>query len=307
MYATTLHPYRKGPPDATALAVARAAQAAAGPATVVLFGSRARGDWRETSDIDMLLIGAEDATRPATGDAYGAAREYCTKHGIDLDITLIAMSRGEFERCRRAGQHIAGQSDTYGVVMSGEELEYRSGYEDGYPDHWPETARRIRAAESNLQDYQERVESNHWNQQLMGFAAQQAVENALKGILSAHNERITYTHDLLHCWAGVTRLEDKNPEASELLEIGQLLFDYVATPNPARPHGPQDWLTKYAGDYRYREPEVYMSRAERLELYAMIKPLVELAIDHVYRLSGVTELDVYPDGRRPWQRSQPES
>ena len=41
-----------GKPDPLALEIARAAQEWAEPAVVVLFGSRARGDYREDSDID---------------------------------------------------------------------------------------------------------------------------------------------------------------------------------------------------------------------------------------------------------------
>ena len=306
MQAQVENPYRKGPPDTTGLAAAQAAQDAARPAVVILFGSRARGDWRKHSDIDLLVITEDDNIRAAEGAAYGAVASYLRSNDIDLSFDVIGMTRQNFERCRRAKQHIAGQADTYGVVMSGEELECRGGDEDGYPDHWPETARRIRYAESWLQDYTERVESDHWNQQLMGFAAQQAVENALKGALSAHNETATYTHDLLHSWRGVSRLEAGNPDAAELLQHGRDLFAYVDLPNPARPDGPQDWLTMYAAIYRYREPDGYMSRAEKLGLYNLIKPLVETLVEHIHRLSGTTERDVYPDGLRPWERHQPE-
>ena len=308
MQAQVENPYRKGPPDAIGLAAAQAAQDAARPAVVILFGSRARGDWREHSDIDLMVIVEEEKDkRAAEGAAYGAVSSYLQRNDIDLSFDVIGMSRKQFERCRRAKQHIAGQADTYGVVMSGEELEYRSGYEDEYPDHWPETARRIRYAESWMENYNERIRIDHWDQQATLFEAQQAVENALKGILSAYNERVTYTHDLKNCWSGVVRLESGNPAAAESLQHGRELFDYVDCPNPARPDGPQDWLTLYAVRYRYTEPDGYMSRAEKLELYHLIKPFVEVLVEYAYRLSGTTEQDVYPDGLRPWERHQPET
>ena len=306
MPARVENPYRKGAPDALGLAAARAAQTAASPAVVILFGSRARGDWREHSDIDLLVIAEEENRRAAESAAYGAVADYLKRSGIDLSFDVIGMSRREFERCRRARQHIAGQADTYGVVMSGDELECRSGGEDGYPDHWPETARRIRYAESWLQNYTELVESDHWDQQLMGFAAQQAVENALKGVLSAYNEAVTYTHNLKDCWEGVLRLESGNPEAADLRQAGHDLFAYVDCPNPERPAGTQDWLTMYAAIYRYREPDGYMSRAEKLELYHLIRPFAAALLERIYRLSGVTEQDVYPDGLRPWERRRAE-
>ena len=70
MQAQVANPHRKGPPDATGLAAAQAAQDAARPAVVILFGSRARGDWREHSDIDLLVITEEEDTRVAQGAAH---------------------------------------------------------------------------------------------------------------------------------------------------------------------------------------------------------------------------------------------
>ena len=84
---------RKGTPDAIGLAVARAAQEAARPAVVILFGSRARGDWREDSDVDLLVITEEADGRFARGIAYGAARDYCRHHDLSLDINAIDMTR----------------------------------------------------------------------------------------------------------------------------------------------------------------------------------------------------------------------
>ena len=309
--ALVSHPYRKGPPDAIGLAAAQAAQDAAAPATVILFGSRARGDWREHSDIDLLLIVPERDGRLTESRAYSAAKKYCQRQGVQVDVGVNVLTVAEFERCRRAKQHIAGQADAYGVVMSGAELEpqdgYEDGYEDGYPDHWPETVKRIRNAESWMQDYSERVELDHWNQRLMGLSAQQAVENGLKGVLSAHNVAGSFTHDLLQCWAGVLRLESDNPPAAELVQAGLTLFAHVDFPQPEHPELPQDWLTMYAVIYRYGDMPDYVVRAQRLELYELVSSFVTALVKHIYWLSGTSERDVYPDGQRPWESHQPES
>ena len=45
-----------GTPDAVGLGAAQAAQKAVAPDTVILFGSRARGDHRPDSDVDLLVI-----------------------------------------------------------------------------------------------------------------------------------------------------------------------------------------------------------------------------------------------------------
>ena len=297
-----------GRPDLTGLAAAQAAQEAARPAVVILFGSRARGDWREHSDIDLLVIAeGQDNARRAAAAAQNAINEWELQNRSGLHVDIIPLTRQQFERCRRAKQHIAGQADTYGVVMSGTPLPPQSGYADEYPDHWPETVRRIRAADRCLKDYHDLVESDYWDQQAMGFAAQQAVENALKGVFSVRNESISYTHNLLALWQELARLGEFQQEGTaEIRERGERLFQYVDAPDLDNPRGPQDWLTLYSVRYRYIEPGDDMSRAERLELYHLVYPFVAELVQHLYHRSGVTVQDVYRDGLRPWERHQPQ-
>ncbi len=308
MQAPVKNPYRKGPPDAVGLAAAQAAQDAARPAVVVLFGSRARGDWRKDSDIDLLVITETEDTRTAQGAAYRGVQAWEKRRRSGLQVDIIPMTRLQFERCRRAKQHIAGQADTYGVVMSGEELEYRSRYEDGYPDHWPATINRIENAEIWLRNYNEMVDASHWDQAIMGMAAQQAVENALKGVLSCLNVATGYTHNLLDTWKELQSLAQFRQSApEELLIAGQSLFEYLKYPDPQRPGESLDWLTEYAAHYRYFRASYAMSQTGRLELQSLVNSLVESLVSHIYRLSGATPQDVYPDGLRPWERRQPET
>ena len=297
-----------GRPDSTGLAAARAAQAAAQPAVVIFFGSRARGDWQDHSDIDLLIIadGKGDARRAAAA-AQAAINEWERENRSGLHVDIIPLTRREFERCRRAKQHIAGQADTYGVVMSGTPLLPLSGQEDDYPDHWPATINRIHNAEVWLRDYNEMVDANHWHQALMGMAAQQAVENALKGVLSCLNAATGYSHQLLDTWQKLQGLAQFQEGASpELLAAGAALFAYLQYPDPNRPGEYKDWLTEYAAHYRYAAPSVAMSPAQRRELQSRVNSFVELLLAHIYRTGGVTEREVYPDGLRPWERQQPE-
>ena len=55
------------------MAVARAVHDAVRPESVILFGSRARGDYREDSDIDLMLICEERLSKDAYMKAQGAA------------------------------------------------------------------------------------------------------------------------------------------------------------------------------------------------------------------------------------------
>ena len=124
-----------------------------------------------------------------------------------------------------------------GLVMSGEELEHRQGCEDGYPDHWPATINRIQNAEVWLRNYNEMVDANHWHQAMMGMAAQQAVENALKGVLSVHNAATGYSHQLLDTWQKLQELEQFSLSATEeLLAAGKcsIRISEISRPQPPR-------------------------------------------------------------------------
>lgn len=110
-----------GEPDPRALAVAGALQRDLPEAEVLLFGSRATGNWRPRSDIDLAVIGAEEHTEPAlkrqakphAKTAYGEAAPH---------VQIVHFTRAEFDRCRTSRPHIAGQVQRYGLTPHGGRL-----------------------------------------------------------------------------------------------------------------------------------------------------------------------------------------
>ena len=62
-----------GCPDPHALQIAAAAQEAVGPDLVILFGSRAVGDHREDSDVDILVVTGKEHSGSARAAAERAA------------------------------------------------------------------------------------------------------------------------------------------------------------------------------------------------------------------------------------------
>ena len=93
-----------GKPDPHALATARAVQETVNPDTVILFGSRARGDYQPQSDLDLLLVGNDSPP----GEAERTARQYMRENPPEMEVEVIRLSRDEFTRAWRAKQHIAG-------------------------------------------------------------------------------------------------------------------------------------------------------------------------------------------------------
>ena len=112
--------------DPIGLAVTKAAQEASPHATVILFGSRARGDHRPDSDVDLLVI-VDEGVSAVRSHGYGAAsnaafrkiRECPGKFGVDV----IPITRESFGHCRRARNHIAAQALRDGVIMNDDELD----------------------------------------------------------------------------------------------------------------------------------------------------------------------------------------
>ena len=289
-------------PDQHALNVARAVQEAVAPATVVLFGSRARSRHRENSDVDLLII--TDDANPVGAEirARNTAYAYLKANPPRLAVDVFSTTREEFDRCRRANQHIAGQAARYGVVMNGEDLDYSSGYQDSYPTHWPETKQRLENVEEFLHQFNQMVDENHWNQRLLGFLAQQTVENALKGWLSAYNDTRTFSHELTGLWKDIESIEDwSNPETDELHRVVTNLFVCVQYQDPDRPGEEADWLTKYAVTYRYGRTFHRMTQVQRLELREAINGALAAIMDRIHAVSGTTRSDLWTEGHRPWE------
>ena len=296
------HRARSGP-DRHALNIAGAVQEAVQPDLVILFGSRAVGDHRDDSDIDILVVTGGDNHIWSEITATQAARSYMRENPPELELGIISMDRKKFDRCRLANQHIAGQAVLHGVIISGERLEYHRNYDDEYPAHWPETQQRIQGAEEWRHVLDELVEENHWNKKLIGLVAQQAVENALKGWLSTHNDTGRFGHDLDLAWNRINELEDWAAFGMEKIrESVQELFDYTryedVTLEDLNRTG--NWLTKYAAIYRYSGTSHIMSQQEQKELQEKANRVLENIIRLIHHRSGTTETDTFPDGVKPW-------
>lgn len=117
-------------PNALGLAVARVAQRAVAPDTVILFGLRARGDHRANSDVDLFIV-HDDGKISRKLYAQDAVREYFAANPPELSVDIIAMSRERFAYYSRAQNHVAGQALRDGVNMSGETLDFTHDHDDG--------------------------------------------------------------------------------------------------------------------------------------------------------------------------------
>lgn len=286
---TTSTPIPNGP-DPIALAAAQAAQQAVSPDTVILFGSRARGDHRPNSDLDLLIVCADDVVGP-TSRAGKAVRTYFELNPPRLDADVIPIGKAKFDYCRRAKNHVAAQAMRDGIIMSGERLDYNHSYDDGYPDSWPDVKERLQAAYRHLGTFQREITHPDGYQEMYGFHAQQAIENAIKAWLSAADLDYRRVHNLAE--PAETLLDDPNEGSTLAAAQLRLLIDYTSYERTDRPGEYENWLSLYAVHYRYAGASFRMDDLERSRFQREITLAARTFINRAYELTGTSESDVW--------------
>ena len=251
--------------DPKARAVAEAVYDAARPVAVILFGSRARGDYREDSDVDLLVITGEeeDDWRPGYVDLCQAAHQSVEEvYGFLLNVDVVTFPQDKFQYYRRARNHVTGQAMRDGVIVTGNPQDF-PGELSGEPSNWPDIQVRFIAATRNQHDLQIAISDGRQSQEIVGFLAQQTIENALKAWISALDGEYRNTHDLASL-AGIVRrypAEHGTPAGEALL-----------------------WLTRYAVEYRYEGARVKIDDTHGL--LERVNDLVYAIADRIRELTG---------------------
>ena len=265
---TTVHAQPHRAHDPKARAVAKAVYDALRPRSVILFGSRARGDFRRDSDVDLLIITdgdrmdndeymlARDAAHAKSAEVYGARSRF----GVDV----LNMSAETFRHCRRAKNHVAGQAARDGVDMNGDRIP-PDGQE---PDNMPDIRQRVANTRRNLGDMRKSVEVGGFSQEAIGFFAQQTLENVLKVWISALDDEYGNTHDLDILMVTI-RMHPSEDES----DAGERLR----------------WLAKYAVEYRYEGARIRVEDSH--ELLRILSETVLAIIERIGELTGTKEWD----------------
>ena len=237
------------------------------------------------------------------GQAERAARQYMIDAPPDIEVEVLRLTRDEFARARGAKQHIAGQAMHYGVPMSNEKLNYQTEYDDQYPEHWEATKQRLENTLKNAVEFNERVDQDRWNQEVTGLAAQQAVENGLRGILSARNCPEILRHDLNRIWDHYTQ-NHHDPKDTGLQEALDELMEHTTVQDPAQPDLTINWLTSYAARYRYNGAPKRMTPWEMEELRVRANDAVAELTNTGHRISGTSDDDLFHKAGYPGKDSK---
>lgn len=91
----------------------------ANPDTVILFGSRARGDARPDSDVDLLIVEPEPTFSPQRSRRQETARLYLAVYPQAgrcprICCSIVAMNSSN---CRDSEHHIVGRAQREGKVL----------------------------------------------------------------------------------------------------------------------------------------------------------------------------------------------
>ena len=88
------------------------------PEVIILFGSRARGDARADSDVDLLIVETEPFS-PQRSRRKEAARLYIALKGLNISTDILLYSRDEFEQWKNSTSHVIGRAIREGKILHG--------------------------------------------------------------------------------------------------------------------------------------------------------------------------------------------
>ena len=256
----TIQPPPKQSHDPKAKAVAEAVYEALCPIAVILFGSRARGNYHDGSDVDLLIIIPDDAPTDFYKTACSVVWEKAeTIYGQGAVITdLSVMRKSEFADGRRAKNQVAAQAVRDGVVVSRQPLPS----ENQAQTNWPDIQEQFESATWSLNKLRSMIEEPI-SQVYLDISAQQAVEKALKAWISALDDEYGGIHDLSKLAAIIRRHPAENGTPA-----GEALF----------------WLTEYAVEYRHDGAKLRMDDPHGL--WERVTELMEGIAARIHQLTG---------------------
>ena len=222
--------------DARALTIAQRLLDYTGAERVILFGSRSRGDWRDGSDVDVLVVHPDavklSSHEPTRNAAQGFAKEQL---GAKTQLDLVFMSPEKYRRRIRTINDVSAIAHREGIVMTG-----NSEPRDGEPE--PDAAHenevrylRIHDANAHYGSMHALLDANLPPEMAIQHA-HMTLEHALKALLSAQGRRYQHIHNLVELLDDANRDRPEPPLilSSDLAKLNDYAgrFRYIPAEDP---------------------------------------------------------------------------
>ena len=175
--------------DRRALEIARQIHRISGASRTILFGSRARGDYRHDSDVDVLVIKEASQDEAWLENLRQQARnmqkaQMPQASGIDV----LCMTETEFLRASRFRNNLANSIAKHGCPAMPDEPIRRPDPHEERTD-WQDVRDRLQDATDAAGDLQLALEAGYvarMSDKGVGRAGQTALENIYKALLGSH-------------------------------------------------------------------------------------------------------------------------
>ena len=214
--------------------IASAAGCAVDARCVILFGSRARGDHRHNSDLDLAIVAAEaELDAQQRHDLRERARAAALSAAIKLTnhIDVIVWTEDEYRAKKRSINHVAGRAWREGLILYGVHETLPGEEIVSELDNARELMRMARGQTRALSAMA--FDDETFIENIFGFHAQRGAELAFKAWITLLGRRYERTHNVADL---LTILESAG--------VGEAQpFAHLAT------------LTPYAVKYVYEEIE----------------------------------------------------
>ena len=264
------------------LAIAREIQQKVRPAEVILGGSRAVGEHRPDSDMDLTAIAPDEDGAERTREILRELLEGKTSAPV---VNAQAVTQAEIQCWAIQAQSFAGQAARYGVTPDGRSLGYR-------PEREP-TPEEIR----ELTLYWLRFAHNHrtitgfpleedelCHVECLGRTVQWGLERGYKGLLASYNDPIKFRRDAAFLWRHVESVRPI-PDGEGARAMENLL---AATTGPG---GTGCSLTAFSDAYRKGTEYPGMSDGELEAVKRWARPAIDTLVTEALAQAGATRED----------------
>ena len=279
-------------PDPHALALALAMQELRPKDTVFLCGSRAAGDYREDSDIDLFVAATEGK---GSFDTESAAREWLREHPPEHYASALEMEREEFQRFIKVAQSFAGQAVRHGIAMNGEKFRWP----DTLPPDDPELRQTVGmwlGLTAGHIEFLEMRRKLRWKwSSITGEEAGWALERGIKALLTALNDPVRFRHGIKPMWRHLQRTLDwETPARAELRRALERALTLTGCEDSEQPDGRGNLLAQYIDDWRRDRVGSRHSSLEEQEQADIMEAVIEAATrlcGEACRLTGISPED----------------